>query len=77
LRAGWADFPAVLVAKSMPVECLNSKKPHNSSTTYPNATWNCSLESYHLFPYVQKVSKNPQKEWNHNSLTKPAKTHFG
>jgi hypothetical protein len=34
----------------MPTECLKSKKPHNSSTTYQNATWNGSLESYHLSP---------------------------
>jgi hypothetical protein len=35
------------------------------------------IKSYHLSPYVQKVSKNPQKKWNHSSLTKLAKTRFG
>jgi hypothetical protein len=61
----------------MPVECLKSKKPHNSSTTFPNVTWNGSLGSYHLPPQVQKVLKNPQKNYNHSSMPKPAKSRFG
>jgi hypothetical protein len=35
------------------------------------------LESYHLSSEVEKVSKNPQKNYNHNSLPKPAKSRFG
>jgi hypothetical protein len=61
----------------MSTEWLKSKKPHNSSTTYQNATWNGSLERYHLSPQTQKVSKNPKKKGDHSSLPKPAKTRFG
>jgi hypothetical protein len=41
----------------MPIECLNSLKPHNSSTTNPNPTWNGSLESYHLSLKHNKFQK--------------------
>jgi hypothetical protein len=44
----WADFPAFIVAESMPELGLKSSKPHNFSTVSPNVTCNISLESYHL-----------------------------
>jgi hypothetical protein len=44
----WADFPAFIVAESMPKLGLKSSKPQNFSTVSPNVTCNGSLESYYL-----------------------------
>jgi hypothetical protein len=46
----WADFPAFIVAESMPKLGLKSSKPHNFSTVSPNVICNTSLESYN--PYL-------------------------
>ena len=61
----------------MPTECLNSKKSHNSSTTYPNPTWNDSLERYQLSTQVLKISKKLIIVCAYSSLPKLQKTHFG
>jgi hypothetical protein len=73
----WADFPAFTVAESMPELGQKSSKPHNFSTVSPNITCNGSLESYNPYLLPQKLSKNPQKNYNHSSLPKPAKSRFG
>jgi hypothetical protein len=46
----WADFPAFIVAESMPELGLKSSKPHNFLTMSPNVTCNGLLESY--YPYL-------------------------
>jgi hypothetical protein len=42
-----------------------------------NATWSISLESYHLYPQPQNVSKNPQNYYVYSNLFKNAKSPFG
>jgi hypothetical protein len=43
----------------------------------PNVAWSGSLESYHPYLQVQKVSKIPKIECTHGGLPKTAKSHFG
>jgi hypothetical protein len=43
----------------------------------PNVAWSGSLESYHPYLQVQKVSKIPKIECTHGGLPKIAKSHFG
>jgi hypothetical protein len=43
----------------------------------PNVAWSGSLESYHPYLQVQKVSKIPKIECTHSGLPKTAKSHFG
>jgi hypothetical protein len=73
----WADCDAFIVAESMPKLGLKSSKPHNSSTMNPNVTCNGSLESYHPYLLLKKVSKYPKSYYIHSSMPKPEKTHFG
>jgi hypothetical protein len=73
----WAEFAALIVAKSMLEAMLKSLKHSNSSIVNPNATWSISLESYHPYLQPQKVSKNPQTYCVHNTLPKSTKSHFG
>jgi hypothetical protein len=43
----------------------------------PNVAWNGSLESYHPYLLLKKVSKIPKIECIHSLLPKNAKSHFG
>jgi hypothetical protein len=43
----------------------------------PNVAWSGSLESYHPYQWVQKVSKIPKIECTHGGLPKIAKSHLG
>jgi hypothetical protein len=65
------------VAESMPKERLKSLKRSNSCIVSANVAWSGSLESYHPYLQVQKVSKIPKIECTHGGLSKPAKSHFG
>jgi hypothetical protein len=64
------------VVESMPKARLKSLKSFNSSTVNPKITWSGSLENYHPYSLLQKVSKNPQIYYIHNSLSKNSKNHF-
>jgi hypothetical protein len=66
----WID--SSVLAKNMPKARLKSKKPSNSSTVNPRATWSGSLESYHPYLLPQKVSNNPKIYCIHTSLSKKA-----
>jgi hypothetical protein len=72
----WADSTALIVVESMPKARLKSLKSFNSSTVNPKITWSGSLENYHPYSLLQKVSKNPQIYYIHNSLSKNSKNHF-
>jgi hypothetical protein len=65
------------VVENMPEARLKSLKPSNSSTMNPKTTWSGSLESYHPYLTPQKVSKNPQTYYVHNTLSKSANSCFG
>jgi hypothetical protein len=43
----------------------------------PNVVWSFSLESYHPYLPLQKVSKDQKIYCIHNSLSKNAKSPFG
>jgi hypothetical protein len=57
----WADFPAFIVAESMPELGLKSSKPHNFSTVvqilHATAHWKATIHIYSL----KKFQKIPKK----------------
>jgi hypothetical protein len=70
----WADFATLVVSESMPKARLKYLNPFNSTTVNPKVTWSDSLENYHPCSLLQKVSKNPQIYYIHNSCLKTQKT---